>query len=359
MDTTIRVENPAELIAYIPHRLGFRPAGSIVVVSLRPSGGRVGLVARMDLDDVEKGGATLLAQHMRGDGAERVVQVVYDDREPRPDARAWSVAHRVEKMLAAVVVDVVTWWVSPHGYGCLDCEPTRCCPEGGRPLTDLESTEVGAHMVVAGSSVADSRDAAFALPAVEPARRRSVVAALRRARLRRATAEPDWRRDGLESWRRAVGSARADDEVPPATIGRVAAALEDIRVRDAVLLHLVRGDADLVDKTAAGSRAGDVADRTGAAIAAIVDPDVGIAPPEESLRPRVVVLEQVAASTCAHPRAAAGTLLALVAWWQGDGGRAGERLREALEADPEYRLARLLDAALSAGLAPGWLRSAR
>src|SRR5690606_12694372 len=84
MTTTIRVGDPRELLAYLPYRLGFHPRRSVVVVSVRAARGRVGLVARVDLDDLAdpERGATVasgLANHVWRDGAERAVVVVYDD----------------------------------------------------------------------------------------------------------------------------------------------------------------------------------------------------------------------------------------------------------------------------------------
>lgn len=360
MDTTIRVADPAELIAYVPHRLGFRPEESIVLVSLRGEDGRVGLVARMSVDDVGDGGDHLLVRHLGSDGASRVVQIVYsDDGSGRPRARAATIARRVEALVGATVGPVDTWWVSGSGYGCLDCRHDDPCPPAGRSLVELESTEVGAHMVVAGSVVADSRAEAYDLPPVDAARRRAVRAAVQRARTRRARGEESWLRDGLASWRRAVEARDVGAVVPPAVVGRVACGLEDIRLRDAVLLHLVRGEMDLVDRTAAGAAGPDVTERTGAAIAAIVDPELGTPPDPMLLGPGREVLEEVAVACDGTARAAAATLLALVAWWEGDGGRAGERLREAATADSGYRLAVLLQSALDAGLAPGWLRATR
>jgi hypothetical protein len=54
-------------------------------------------------------------------------------------------------------------------------------------------------------------------------------------------------------------------------------------------------------------------------------------------------------------QAAPLTLLALVAWWRGEGGLAGARVREALEIDADYRLAALLTDMLSAAIPPGWV----
>nr|KEP22393.1 hypothetical protein DA06_00705 [Georgenia sp. SUBG003] len=52
---TVRLTDSRDLIAHIPFRLGFHPAESAVLVTLRltPRGSReVGLVARMDLADL-------------------------------------------------------------------------------------------------------------------------------------------------------------------------------------------------------------------------------------------------------------------------------------------------------------------
>lgn len=359
MDTTIRADSPAELIAYVPHRLGFQPAESIVLVSLRRDGCIVGLVARADIADIDHTGSQTLIRHLERDGAQRVVQILYsDDGSGRPGEYENAVARHLESLARATIGPSQTWWVSKTGYGCLNCADSECCPPRGHSLTHLESTQVGAHMVVAGSLVASSRAEAYTLADADARRRGAVLAAVERARRRRARGLDSWLRDGLKSWRRAVDLV-GEGELPAGLVGRIAMGLQDVRVRDAVLLQLVRTDEDLADQTAAGVQGGDVADRTGAAIAAIVDPDIGVPPNRAVTDPAIPVLEAVMTSTEGTSRAAAATLLALMAWWQGDGGRAGERLRDALHADPHYRLAHLLDAALNAGLAPGWLRAAR
>jgi hypothetical protein len=71
------------------------------------------------------------------------------------------------------------------------------------------------------------------------------------------------------------------------------------------------------------------------------------------------VLERLVAHQPAGERAPALTLLALLAWWGGDGARAGVLLDRALRCDASYRLALLLAEALAAGLAPGWVHSSR
>jgi len=77
---------------------------------------------------------------------------------------------------------------------------------------------------------------------------------------------------------------------------------------------------------------------------------------EELARAGVEVLEAVVAHTRTADQAAALTLLALIAWWQADGARAGVLLGRALDGDPDHRLALLLTEALARGLSPGWIR---
>jgi hypothetical protein len=70
----------------------------------------------------------------------------------------------------------------------------------------------------------------------------------------------------------------------------------------------------------------------------------------------VAALEGVVAHGRAGAQAPALTLLALLSWWQGDGARARVLLDGALDSNPGYRLAVLLDDALGAAIPPGWVR---
>jgi hypothetical protein len=391
MTTLIRAQGPRELLSYVPYRLGYRPQDSVVLVGLRPPRGRVGLVVRVDVADVadlEHGPqlARSVVGHLAADGAQRVVLVVYTDAPLRSGGVEASVARAaVEHCREAVEphhgpVDV--WVVASSGWYALDCAEDECCPPGGRPLRELESSEVGAHMVLAGAALADSREEALRIPRAGADERRRAARAARRVRDRARAggpldtwADPDAtavgrRVESLAEWRAAVARAavhereRAAGEgpgagnaagLPPATVlGRLAAGLEAVPVRDAVLVSLVPGTGDLADRTVRG---GDVDAGTARAIASIVDPAAGLAPDPAVTGPARSVLEAVVAHAPRGSTAPALTLLALLAWWHGDGGRAGRRLDEALAEDPTYRLALLLSSALDAGVPPGWIRA--
>lgn len=393
MTTTIRARGPHELLAYIPFRLGYRPQDSAVLVSLRTPRGRVGLVARVDLDDLadlEQGPqvARTLVTHLCSDGAARAVLVVYADADLRaggaPAARERAAVEHWTDAAEGTLGAPEVWVVTPTGYYSADCLDEACCPSAGRSLEELESTEVGAHMVLAGATVATSRAQATSIPVLDTVHRRRASRAAARWRARRdaALATQDhealavWRGEGLEAWREATdlleqhGRAALEtpgavgapgspvtEALPAALLGRLEVALESVPVRDAVLLSFVAGNDELASLTAAAVVGERVESGTASVLAAIVDPEVGLPPEPGRARCARDVLEAVAGAGRRGGQAPALTLLALLAWWDGDGVLATDRLAAALDADPGYRLALLVERALEAGLAPGWARS--
>jgi hypothetical protein len=69
------------------------------------------------------------------------------------------------------------------------------------------------------------------------------------------------------------------------------------------------------------------------------------------------VLEGVVAHGRTGAQAPALTLLALLAWWRGEGARAAQLLERALADEPGHRLGVLVAKAVAAGVPPGWART--
>lgn len=366
----LRLGEPRELLALVPHLLGFRPRDSAVAVSLRGARGQVGLVARVDLADIadaEHGPqvARSLAAHLDRDGARRAVLVLYaPTAAPRGQAlvdAAAAHAHEAFEVPFGGGLDVVV--VGETHYRCLACDPT-CCPPEGRSLDELQATRAGAEMVLAGSVVAPGRDALGQVRPAPTAARRAVARVRRRrgeARARALAGGPralsSWRTESLAAWRALVTSTAgggAGTSTRIALLGRVEAGLTDRRVRDAVLVACLPDAGSLPER--ALEHAGPAQDaELRAAIGRLVDPAVG-EPPDDTVRVVRAALEDVVAHGRRGAQAPASTLLATVAWWQGDGARASVMLDRALRDDPAYRLAHLLRTAVDAGLAPGWVR---
>ncbi len=365
---TIRAGEPREVLALIPFRLGFQPSDSAAAVSLRAPRGRVGLVVRVDLADladpvegpqVARGMIALLGR----DRAVRTLLAVYTDDDPRGrDPRvARAIAHYREAAVAAFG-DCEEWAVTRTGFLNLACDGP-CCPPGGRPLAGLASTQVSARMVLEGHTVAASRDDLVRFPAVGPERRRTVARARRRWERagREAAAEGTaalgaWRERGLAAFR--AGLAAAAHGFPDGTRvpwGRLEAALDDRRVRDAVLVACLTGDG-LAEASVYGATTDpDVDARIGAALRRVISAEEATLPtPDAQVAERV--LELVVAQGRREGGAPALTLLAWLAWWRGEGSRARMLLERALAHDEEYRLAVLLARMLEAGTGPGWTR---
>ena len=372
--TTVRMRGPQDLLAYVPFRLGYQPAESVVAVCLCGRQRSVGLVARLDLDafDGRRGdgrsaaavAADSLVHLATADGADRVVLVGYTGGDLATQAGPGSRIRRaLEAATTAIDVRVPgteAWLVGPGGYRALDCRDPLCCPATGRPLDDITHSRVAASMVLEGRVVAASRAERLRIVPASPAARRSAGrAAMRWERARPTTT--DWGGRTFEDWRRAVRRMTAvepgqDAELEPVVLGRLAAGLAERRVRDAVLMWIVSGDDDAVLATARGADGPEVDAAAGGAIARIVHPGSSTRPDTERVAPATRVLEAVVAHVPRTRRTGPLTLLGLLAWWSGDGALAGGRIETARAIDPEYTLANLVGRALDAGIPPGWVR---
>ncbi len=367
----LTVREPRELLSYIPFRLGFRPADSAVLVGLRGARGVVGLVVRVDLSDLADVAhgpqvARGLVAHVAGEGATRAVLVLYGASEGAAGSRLRAAAEHTAEAADLLLGEVPVWVVGPTGYRALDCDDEQCCGSAaGRPLADLESTVVGATMVAQGVNPRDCRADVERIAPAPPERLTQAARAASRweARARDLRATPArWRSlaqlraQALDAWLDAVRGLAAGQRPPVTTLGRLGAALGDALVRDAVLVACIEPEGRLARQTLHPAES----DQDGAAMAAldrVLHPTRGRRP-DDGVGTREELLRMVLAHARPHRQAPAVTLLAALAWWQGDGARANVLVARALQEDPAHRLAVLLDRALGAGLPPGWARGA-
>lgn len=408
----LRVGDPRDLVALVPHQLGFVPARSLVLVSLRGARRRVGLVSRVDLPVLADRERALLALRqvpadlvdLLGrlvdhavdlavrDGASAVVAVVYDDAVPAdllggghpggPDPRDLSLAGLVDVLVAGACVGRGlrlgdSWWVDGDRLRRLGCRDA-CCPPEGEPLAALDGSLAAVEMVARGSAPLRSRDALLddLRPAAADAREEAVrAAATARRRTRRAEGDPAraarLRADALASFRGAVEVERlaaapeedapgrrgaAEDLHDPALLGRVGAALADPWVRDAVLVSCLAGAGDVPERVAAEGPD----ERAEALLEAVVGRPAGAAVPDPAL---VAAAEGVLAAVVRHlpDRVGAHALgaLAWTAWWSGDGARAVACAERALGVRPAVPMARLVLDLVDAGAVPAWVRARR
>jgi hypothetical protein len=329
----VRLSEPGEIAAALPHLLGFHPRESVVLIALGGSGGRlVQVTARADLP--RRWDAAELARSMadrisREQVVAAIVAVVSEAEDVDGVAGGADLPHRAlvhQLVLALAAHDVPVreallvrggrWW-------SFDC-PHACCAAGaGTPLPEGTS-ELAAESVANGRVVAADR--------AELAGRIAPVgdlgAAMAAAVLR-------------------VGQALAGRKL--AEGGDVVAAASWSAVTDAVARlgpgQVARLPDEDVARVAWGLRDPAVRDR---AIALCLGDDAAAA---EQLW--IECVRRVPAPLDAAP----ATLLAVIAWLRGDGASAGLALERARASDPGYSLAALLEEALDACVPPAELRA--
>ncbi|PSK32552.1 DUF4192 domain-containing protein [Nocardia seriolae] len=342
-----RLHAAGDLIAAVPAMLGFVPERSLVVAALTTDpdpttqpgtcpAAAVEVVTRMDLDNPGRAATGLLVDQVAGicvrHGAVAALALIIDDRATAPTRHHRGVrASKHRDLIAALEhrldVEAVSltgaWAVSAIGPDLpwWSLIGPRC--HGTQP--DPAASPVTLRQVLAGRPMRGSRRELTEFIAVDPVRRAATATALEVAvcaaagRVARMLARGD-RRLGLRSETcrvlRYLERVEAGARLTPAEIADVAVALRDSELRD-ILLAL-----------APGPRA-DAAETLWLQLTrALPDPE----------------------------RAGAAALLGYCAYARGDGPLAGVALDAALAADPEHRLAKLLEFGLRMGMRPDRLR---
>jgi hypothetical protein len=331
----VRISDPGEVAAALPHLLGFRPEESVVVVGLGgPSGGRVGLTVRADLPPPQHAVplASALARGIATDDPAAVVIAVVSesDDEFDPDGGVdlphRDVVHALVVTLAdsripvrdALLVRGGRWW----SYDC----PHECCfPGAGTPLPPGTSA-LEAASVATGQVLAQSREELEArithLDRVDREAVREACFAMVNTRTARAAAA-GWGAVEKDAWaavEAAVSERRAEAAVPPLApeaLAEIVWGLQHTTLRDRAL-GLALGE----DAAAAEALWTECTRRAPWMLAA-----------------------------------APATLLAVSAWLRGDGAMASVALERALGSDEDYPLAQLLRSALAACMRPDELRT--
>jgi hypothetical protein len=316
-----RFTSPAEMAAAIPVLTGFVPRESVVVVSLRAPRKRIGLTMRFDLPPEEY--ADVLAAEVAGrlqhDGAIAALVVVYTDREDVGGERAGQVlVDAIEGAGAAPLTEALLvrggrWW-------SYLCTAESCCPGEGTPVDAASSPALElltAESTLKGRAVLASRD--DLVRSIAPPQLLAGVAAEQRLD---AAAEvfvaagdsPATRAAAVQAAARlldADGGATLD----PAAVAALGIALHAKPVRDEIATWALDRPDDL--------------------LALLIRVARQVVPPYD-------------APIC--------TLLAWVAYAQGNGALANVALDRALDTDPAYSMAALLRQSIDAQIPPEEVR---
>ena len=312
-----------ELIASIPTILDVVPSEAVVALAVNedrlPTCAFV--IEREALLDPARCGlvSAAIAEEFAASRTLLAVLVSYTETDvrdgcPALDALRLEVEYSVPRVEALAVSGGA--WFRPG------CHEPDCCPPGGRPMVAIPPSAPRVFSAARARAEADHQ---------------AMAAVVARAQRRDAAAE---------DWEVALASGEVADA---ATARRLAAVLDDLCVRDWVVLTLLGASPDAANDALDGIDSGAVSCALDAALKGGVAPD-----PLAVERARVVVERVARAARGRRRRAATQTLAGVLEWWEGNLGAARERCERALANDGDYRLAELVRLASSQGIAPGW-----
>ncbi len=330
--TIVRISSPADVLGVVPLRIGFHPTESIVVVCLHGPRRRDGLVMRLDLpprghDLAVARDLSSKAAHVKATAA---VLVCYTEQAtkgrglPRQNLinalRERLTAHDIE-VVEALLVHNGRWW----SYVCDD---PSCCPSIG---TDLPTalTPAAAHyaaeVVADGGAVLTNR-AELERSICPP--RNPVAEEVRRQALERAG---EWVVDTI-----AAGGADA-------------LCAETVRLMETFVRRWAGGSCELTHDEAARVILGlSLKSARDEAATLLLDADSDVL---------LALLCALARHADLPDAAPVCTVLAWVAYADGHGALANVAVERALEADPGYEMARLIEDAMSRMISPGAVRA--
>ncbi|GAB3874938.1 DUF4192 domain-containing protein [Terrabacter terrigena] len=403
----ISLSGPAELLTIIPFHLGFQPERSVVVVCFH--GKRLGLVARVDAVDhplASESAAQLLPTVLESSPSS-VAVVGFEDE---PDQSLPVLEELVDGLEHDSVLVRERLVVRDGRWRSIGCD---CCPDEGWLLPEQADVPAVASYVALGHAVLPDRaglarlveplDAsaprhALTLAAVDDWQRRyadtggsvsgsggvrSTGSAKRRSSAGSGLSVLDGGdlsarqflvNDALVAWGGLLHGEIEGfglEHWLPAVVGP----LRDIEFRDALLGWLCPGSVslgsfpeelvtmlevflgpDLRILSSAGPSSSSASLADDLDIAAVERSRVGAdwEAWDEAAAPRLMLsrLEEVCRITPAAHAAPVLSVLASLAWWCGDGARAGIAADRALELEPDHRLSLLVRQSLDHGLRP-------
>lgn len=345
------LRGPGELLAMIPSMLGFIPVESLVLLGVRASG-ELAVALRVDredclIDDVLGPMARAVSAHLTRDGTDLVVIVSYTDQNVR---LACDAADALRAAIGGTFRRLEVWAVQGGRFFAPGCADAGCCPGTGRALPAQGAGELSVASAKWLTSGLHGKQTPAWGSAPVAARRRSARAADRWL-LNRDAGPEQWRARSFEAWSDVVdrtwaaGSAATDAE-----LGKVVAALTDVRARDAIIVSLVPGSGGAVHDVLHGNESVTVAH----VLDSIFDPRQATRVNPALADVARDLLTRCAAGARKKEAAPPLAILALVQWWAGDPNTALALCEQALRAEPGYRLAGLVRATVAAGLQPGW-----
>lgn len=354
---------PDEVLAYIPHALGFYPRNSVVLLILQQTGLCATLRVDLPLESHGKSEEELWVRQMvnlvqkvpHADG----LFIVFYTAATQGKTPQWPPRGELLKNLAAGVSAVGLhvrdgWHVGTkrwHSYFCMDA---RCCPPEGFPLPDLALTETHLRMVLAGSAPETELWDGGGVPRWD---NQEIIRKILNDKVELILA-PGGRETLIAAWADLLGDDPAIAEkkirLQESLTASLLGSLHDKTLRDLLPYLAGRGENDafeamneILDATAFS--------RSSRNFSEFLLGTTELYPDWERLERLWFICRDLLGVAAGIDHAALLCLLGWIEWAKGRGSCALALLRAALRIDRDYRLAQLLMRLLETGEMPLWV----
>ncbi|MFF2840629.1 DUF4192 domain-containing protein [Paenarthrobacter sp. NPDC057981] len=325
----LTISDPADLLSFIGHTLGFWPNESLVCITLDK--GKVGATLRIDLPrqpGTELPYARTVSSYLTSDTtATSIVFALYTSQHcepghPKPHAATIAALTGVLAENGISIRDGI--FVSDDTYSPYDSEPGQ---DISLPISTTEYSRVNAEFIYRGSTIEPTNQIVLPAPAEEAAQ---AIAVDDRMAIIRALPLGVAAEQASQLWSTMLESSDFPTDEDCTTL-----------IANFQFPH--------------------IRDRLMADIPGINEPPQHILFAQTQTAPkwsRVEWAQQLLfhAYTRTSPQHAAPilTTIGYINWWEGRGSKAHQYMQLALDTDPGYRFARLTDQMLGAGIIAGW-----
>ncbi|WP_211880030.1 DUF4192 domain-containing protein [Pseudarthrobacter albicanus] len=154
MTESLKFTGPADILAFIPHSLGYQPEESFVLLTLQ--GKKLGATLRVDAPSnaAPKDYAQALVTYLAADDAATATVLAIYTNETGPDGARPYAAH-VQALTAALDLAGMplkdAWIITAENWRNYLCEDSTCCP--ARPLDAITTSNANAALIYTGSLV--------------------------------------------------------------------------------------------------------------------------------------------------------------------------------------------------------------
>ncbi|MDO5742843.1 MAG: DUF4192 domain-containing protein [Micrococcaceae bacterium] len=361
--SSFSLASPEEVLAYIPHALGFYPRNAVVLLIMQGTG--LAATLRVDLPPAGCGEERCLhwAKQLvrlvhRVPKATSVFAAIYTGQTPGEKHGTLPGQELVEQLAPALVRSGIQvrdgWYVGAQRWHSYFCGNGNCCPSEGFELPDLALTETHLRMVVAGSApeehiwdgsgVADWNNKRTIREYVEILAREYVGTEKRESMIR------DWA-DLLDGDPVLAERRLRHDE---SFCASMLVSLKDRAVRDILPYLAGRGKARALEAFTEVSREAEFGSASQDFSAFLLGTSSCI--PDWDRIDRLWHFCRDLLGVAQGPEETALLcLLGWVNWAKGKGSSALGLFSTALEKDPDYRLAQLMGRLLESGEMPSWV----